>query len=84
MPLFLLLKTTSRSMSFLLSDIFSLFLLDEISEQGDSFLFCEIRSVSGELSWVEDEILDLDVNDDFNEDDENVEKLLIFTSEFFS
>ena len=58
--------------------------MDEISEQGDSFLFCEIRSVSGELSWVEDEILDLDVNDDFNEDDENVEKLLIFTSEFFS
>ena len=71
-------------MSFLLSGIFSLFLVDEISEQGDSFLFSEIRSVSGELSWVEDEILDLDVNDDFNEDDENVEKLLIFTSEFFS
>ena len=52
-------------MSFLLSGIFSLFLVDEISEQGDSFLFCEIR-------------------DEDSEEDENVEKFAIFTSEFFS
>ena len=66
-------------MSFLLSGIFSLFFMDEISEQGDlvhkekrkeqgdSFLFCEIRSVSLELSWIEDEILDLDVDDEGRE-----------------
>ena len=61
-------------MSFLLSCIFSLFFVEEISEQGDSFLF---------LSWSEDEIMDLDVDDD-SEEDENVEKFLIFTSGFFS
>ena len=48
--------------------------MEEISEQGDSFLF---------LSWSEDEIMDLDVDDD-SEEDENLEKLLIFTSDLQS
>ena len=59
--------------------------MDEISEQGDSFLFCEIRRV--ELSWGEDEILDLDVDDEereYNEEDREEEENVIFTSEFFS
>ena len=50
--------------------------MDEISEQGYSFLFCEIRGV---------EVLNLDADDegrefieDDTEEDENVEKLLIF------
>ena len=75
------------SMSFLLSGFLSLFSIEDISEQGDSFLFCEFRSVSGELSWGEDEILDLDVDDEgreYIEDDENVEKFPIFTLELFS
>ena len=66
MPLLLLLKITPRSMSFSLWGSFSLCFMDEISGQGDSFLF-----------------FDLDVDDD-SEEDEDVEKFLIFTSEFFS
>ena len=68
-------------MSFLLSGIFSLFFEDEISEQGDSFLFCEIRGVE---IFTSDEVLGLDFDDEDSEEDENVEKFPIFTSEFFS
>ena len=74
-------------MSFLFSGLFSLFFMEDISEQGDSFLFCEIRRVGGELSWGEDEILDLDVDDEereYNEEDSEEDENVIFTSEFFS
>ena len=54
---------------------------DEISEQGDSFLFIEIRGVE---VFTSDEVLGLDFDDEDSEEDENVEKFAIFTSEFFS
>ena len=68
-------------MSFLLSGLFSLLFMDEISEQGDSFLFIEIRGVE---VFTSDEVLGLDFDDEDSEEDENVKKFAIFTSEFFS
>ena len=68
-------------MSFLLSGLFSLLFIGEISEQGDSFLFIEIRGVE---VFTSDEVLGLDFDDEDSEEDENVKKFAIFTSEFFS
>ena len=69
------------SMSFLLSGLFSLLFTDEISEQGDSFLFIEMRGVE---VFTSDEVLGLDFDDEDSEEDENDKKFAIFTSEFFS